>query len=189
MNEKMTIAVVYGSARQGRFCDTVVNWALTELWAECGVRITLIDPLELKGGAGDGVLDGEALEDKIAAADAFIIVTPEYNHGYPACLKELIDSCYEPWHAKPVGFISYGGVSGGLRAVEQLRQVFAELHTVTIRDTVSFSNVWGQFDAAGNPFKAVEAKAGLMVMLRRLKWWASALKAARAENAYAGVAA
>ncbi len=93
------------------------------------------------------------LEEKIAEADAFIIVTPEYNHGYTAALKELIDSCYEPWHAKPVGFISYGGVSGGLRAVEQLRQVFAELHTVTIRDTVSFSNVWAQFDAAGNPIQ------------------------------------
>jgi NAD(P)H-dependent FMN reductase len=189
MNEKMTIAVVYGSARQGRFCDTVVNWALTELWAESGFRVTLIDPLELKGAAEDTALNEASLETKIAEADAFIVVTPEYNHGYPAPLKELIDSCYEPWHAKPVAFISYGGVSGGLRAVEQLRQVFAELHTVTIRDTVSFANVWAQFDAAGNPFKAAEAKAGLMVMLRRLKWWARALKAARAENAYSGVAA
>ncbi|MCV9960593.1 NAD(P)H-dependent oxidoreductase [Pararhizobium sp. BT-229] len=189
MNEKMTIAVIYGSARQGRFCDTVVNWVLTELWAESGIRITLIDPLELKGPADDAAINVGILEQRIADADAFIVVTPEYNHGYPAALKELIDSCYAPWHAKSVGFISYGGVSGGLRAVEQLRQVFAELHTVTIRDTVSFSNVWSQFDAAGNPFKAVEAKASLLVMLRRLKWWARALKTARRENAYSGVAA
>jgi NAD(P)H-dependent FMN reductase len=189
MNEKMTIAVVYGSARQGRFCDTVVNWALTELWAESGFRVILIDPLQFKGTAEQAAVSEASLEAKIAEADAFIVVTPEYNHGYPAALKEMIDSCYEPWHAKPVAFISYGGVSGGLRAVEQLRQVFAELHTVTIRDTVSFSNVWAQFDAAGNPFKAAEAKAGLLVMLRRLKWWARALKAARAENAYGAVAA
>lgn len=189
MNEKMTVAVIYGSARQGRFCETVVNWALTELWGESGLRVTLIDPLQVKN-AGENAADSEAsLEDRIAEADAFIVVTPEYNHGYPAALKELIDSTYEPWHAKPVGFISYGGVSGGLRAVEQLRQVFAELHAVTIRDSVSFSNVWAQFDQAGNPFKAAEAKAGLQVMLRRLKWWARALKAARAENAYNSVAA
>ncbi|WP_349434576.1 NAD(P)H-dependent oxidoreductase [Pararhizobium sp. A13] len=189
MNEKMNIAVVYGSARQGRFCDTVVNWVLTELWAESGLRVILIDPLQLKRPADEAAINVAMLEEKIAEADAFVVVTPEYNHGYPAALKELIDSCYEPWHAKPVGFISYGGVSGGLRAVEQLRQVFAELHTVTIRDTVTFSNVWAQFDAAGNPFKAAEAKASLLVMLRRLKWWARALKAARAENAYGGVAA
>ncbi|MBW9062121.1 NAD(P)H-dependent oxidoreductase [Rhizobium herbae] len=189
MNEKMTIAVVYGSARQGRFCDTVVNWVLNELWGEGGITVTLVDPRQLKGPAEEAAVNVAALEEKIAEADAFLVVTPEYNHGYPAALKELIDSCYEPWHAKPVAFISYGGVSGGLRAVEQLRQVFAELHTVTIRDTVSFSNVWSQFDAAGNPFKAAEAKAGLLVMLRRLKWWAGALKAARAENAYGGVAA
>ncbi|MBP1857039.1 NADPH-dependent FMN reductase [Rhizobium herbae] len=189
MREKLTIAVVYGSARQGRFCDTVVNWALTELWAESGFRVVLVDPLQLKGAVEDAAVSEASLEAKIAEADAFIVVTPEYNHGYPAALKELIDSCYEPWHAKPVGFISYGGVSGGLRAVEQLRQVFAELHAVTVRDSVSFSNVWAQFDAAGNPFKAAEAKAGLIVMLRRLKWWARALKVARAENAYGGVTA
>jgi hypothetical protein len=58
-----------------------------------------------------------------------------------------------------------------------------------VRDSVSFANVWAQFDSAGNPFKAAEAKASLLVMLRRLKWWAKALKTARAENAYGGVAA
>lgn len=189
MNEKMTIAVVYGSARQGRFCETVVNWALSELWAESGFRVTLIDPLQFKNASENPAENEASLEDRIAEADAFIVVTPEYNHGYPAALKELIDSTYEPWHAKPVGFISYGGVSGGLRAVEQLRQVFAELHAVTIRDSVSFSNVWAQFDSAGNPFKAAEAKAGLQVMLRRLKWWARALKTARTDNAYGNVAA
>lgn len=189
MKEKLTIAVIYGSARQGRFCETVVNWALTELWAESGFRVTLIDPLHFKSASENSADSETSLENRIAEADAFIVVTPEYNHGYPAALKELIDSTYEPWHAKPVGFISYGGVSGGLRAVEQLRQVFAELHAVTIRDSVSFSNVWAQFDQAGNPFKAVEAKAGLQVMLGRLKWWARALKAARAENTYNGVAA
>lgn len=73
------------------------------------------------------------LADRIGAADAFVVVTPEYNHSYPGPLH-AIDSVGEQWRAKPVGFVSYGGVSGGLRAVEPLRVVFAELHAVTIRE-------------------------------------------------------
>ncbi len=61
------------------------------------------------------------------------MITPEYNHGYPASLKQAIDVPRDEWREKAVGFVSYDGVSGGLRVVEQLRQVFAELHTVTMR--------------------------------------------------------
>jgi hypothetical protein len=74
----------------------------------------------------------------IDAADAFVVVTPEYNHSYPASLKHAIDMAHGEWNTKPVAFVSYGGISGGLRAVEALRLVFAELHATTIRDTVSF---------------------------------------------------
>ncbi len=70
----------------------------------------------------------------------FVVVTPEYNHSFPGPLKAAIDRHVTPWQAKPVGFVSYGGISGGLRAVEHLRQVFAELHAVTVRETVSF--IW-----------------------------------------------
>ena len=61
----------------------------------------------------------------IDRADAFVVVTPEYNHSYPASLKQAIDVLNAPWRRKPVAFVSYGGLSGGLRAVEHLRQVFA----------------------------------------------------------------
>jgi NAD(P)H-dependent FMN reductase len=75
---------------------------------------------------------------RIGAADAFLIVTPEYNHGYPGPAEDRDRLAGPEWQAKPVGFVSYGGLSAGLHAVEQLRAVFAELHTVTIRETVSF---------------------------------------------------
>ena len=189
MNEKITVALVYGSARPGRFCDTVANWVLSVLWEESDIRVVLIDPQHFKTAGEDAALGTALLEEKLGEADAFIVVTPEYNHGYPAALKELIDSCYEPWHAKPVGFVSYGGVSGGLRAVEQSRQVFAELHAVTLRDGVSLANVWGQFDAAGNPVRPQELGVKFSVMIRRLRWWATALKAARSAKAYGEVAA
>lgn len=85
---------------------------------------------------------------RIAAADAVLIVTPEYNHSFPGPLKTSIDSLRDEWKAKPVGFVSYGGIGGGLRAVEALRLVFAELHAVTVRDTVSFHNPWSRFEQA-----------------------------------------
>ncbi len=106
-----------------------------------------------------------ALTRRLAQSDAFVIVTPEYDHGYPAALKFLIDSIYDPWQAKPVAFVSYGGISGGLRAVEQLRLVFAELHAVAIRDSVSFANVWAQFDADGELLEPARARKSMATML------------------------
>src|SRR5690242_5504400 len=149
---KIQIALIYGSTREGRFCDTVAGWAASEITRQAEFAVDAIDPavLALPGRhsreAAPGVL---ALRQRIGKADGFVIVTPEYNHSYPAALKFLIDSVYEQWQAKPVAFVSYGGVSGGLRAVEHLRGVFAELHAVTVRDTVSFANVWSHFDDDG----------------------------------------
>ena len=67
-----------------------------------------------------------------------VIVTAEYNHAYPGDLKTAIDAVRRPWYGKPIAFVVYGGRSGGLRAAEQLRLVFGELHAVTIRDTLGF---------------------------------------------------
>src|SRR5260370_35845557 len=106
----------------------------------------------------------------MSKADAFVVVTPEYNHGYPGALKSLIDAVSAEWHAKPVAFVSYGGISGGLRAVEQLRQVFAELHTVTIRDSGSFAGAWEPFDATGtlkSPERATRQTRNILKRLTR----------------------
>src|SRR5690625_2965869 len=87
-------------------------------------------------------LDGAATKACMTAADAFILVHPEYNHGYPAALKQLIDAYVSEWQAKPVAFVSYGGISGGIHAAEQLRTVLGWLHAVPVRDGVILSNVW-----------------------------------------------
>jgi len=73
--------------------------------------------------------------DKIAEADGYIIVTAEYNHGYPAVLKNALDYIFKEWNRKAVGFVGYGG-AGGARAIEQLRQVAVELQMVPIRNAV-----------------------------------------------------
>ena len=82
--------------------------------------------------------------ERVGRADAFVVITPEYNHSYPAALKQFIDLIKAEWQAKPASFVSYGGMSGGLRVVEHLRNVFTEMHTVTIRDIVSFHNPWAR---------------------------------------------
>jgi NAD(P)H-dependent FMN reductase len=171
--------LVYGSARAGRFCDTVARWVANQIAAREGFSIEIID------SAAVGAVSSSSLNVQVAASDAFIVVTPEYNHGYPAPLKALIDSIGPEWHAKPVAFVSYGGISGGLRAVEQLRLVFAELHAVTIRDSVSFAGAWEQFDANGALRSPERAERSMDAMLKRLHWWAVSLAHARNIMPYA----
>ena len=191
MNSQIHVALVYGSTREGRFCDTVANWAAERIVRSGAFALDLIDPAapELASSQADGAAIPTSFRRRIGRADAIVIVTPEYNHGYPAPLKALIDSVNAEWQAKPVAFVSYGGISGGLRAVEQLRLVFAEVHAVAIRDSVSFANAWSQFGAAGELVAPEAANAAMSTMLARLSWWALALRGAREASAYALAAA
>lgn len=183
MDSPIKVGLVYGSTRPGRFCDTIARWAATQIGARDNFALQNIDP-----AAAESEGDPLTLKKRLADCDAFIVVTPEYNHGYPAPLKALIDSFGTEWHAKPVAFISYGGISGGLRAVEQLRLVFAELHAVTIRDSVSFAGAWEQFDANSVLRDPERAERSMNTMLNRLHWWAVSLAHARSIWPYAKTA-
>jgi NAD(P)H-dependent FMN reductase len=185
---KTRLAVIYGSNREQRLCDTVGRWALSRLEAHGGYEVDLIDPAtmhlppRLASEPDDTIL---GFRRRIAEADAFLIVTPEYNHGYTAVLKFLIDSALEEWHDKPAAFVSYGGQSGGLRAVEQLRQVLAELRVVTMRESVSLVNAWDQFDEGGRFRDPAAANRALAGMLGQLERWSKALGEFRATRAEA----
>lgn len=190
--QKIKLALVYGSAREGRFCDTVAEWAIRQIAGDSRFELHLIDPATMAPPAWHVREDSpqrQELAAKIGQADAFLVVTPEYNHGYPAALKHLIDAVYAEWQAKPVAFISYGGISGGLRAVEQLRQVFAELHAVTMRDSVALPNDRSLFDAEGCMIEPEGPRKTLGFVLSRLHWWAEALRNARQAQDYAALAA
>jgi NAD(P)H-dependent FMN reductase len=175
MNHRLKIGIVYGSTRVGRFCDTVAAWV-----AERAARHPELDTDRLDPAAEE---QGELVR-RIGEADGFIVVTPEYNHSFPAPLKALIDAASREWHAKPVAFVSYGGISGGLRAVEHLRGVFAELHAVGLRDTVSFASAWSQFDEQGRLHHPERAEGSMAMLLSRLEWWGQALRDARRARAY-----
>lgn len=181
----LRLAVVIGSTRPGRLGGRVGRWFAGEAAQHDGVDVDLIDLLEVDLPAALGEHPSiEAYGARLADADAFVLVTPEYNHGYPASLKQGIDVASTQWNAKPVGFVSYGGMSGGLRAVEQLRQVLAEVHAVTVRDTVSFHNPWSLFGEDGALLEPHGCDVAAKVMLDQIVWWGQALRTARADRPY-----
>lgn len=181
-NNKKTLAVVISSTREGRFAPTVAKWFVGWARRDEELEVDVIDLAEISLPAvypQEFSASAKAYAKRIDAADAFVVVVPEYNHGYPASLKQAIDFAHSEWNAKPVGFVSYGGRSGGIRAVEQLRQVFAELHCVTVRSGVSLHNAWQCFDDDGAPCEPDGIEEAARVMLDEIKWWADAVSAAR----------
>ncbi|GHJ37753.1 NADPH-dependent FMN reductase [Streptomyces sp. TS71-3] len=187
------VAVVIGSNREGRFGPVVAGWLLSRLRERADLDVDVLDlaaadlPTAISSRPSPEVAAELAnVSPKLAGADAFIVLTPEYNHSYPASLKSLIDWHHAEWQAKPVALVSYGGVSGGLRAVEHLRQVFAELHAVSVRDTVSFHNAGSHFDEEGRHRDPAAADAAAERMVDQLVWWATALRAAKEVRPYGG---
>jgi NAD(P)H-dependent FMN reductase len=184
--EPLRIAVIAASVRDQRMGRAIAEWAAFRN-ASADRDVDLIDCAEtdlpddglLRPGAGAGT----AVSARIDAADAFVFVTPEYNHSYPAALKRLIDWHYREWMFKPATVLSYG-VQGGLLATEHLRGVLAELHVVTTRRVVGLSRPWTDLSPAGYapPDDVAEA---FDAALHELTWWASLLRTARHERPYA----
>ena len=195
------IAVILGSTRQKRFGEKPARWVFEELKKRKGVEAEFLDlrdyPMPFYDlPASPNRLQGEygtepviRWRKRIGQADGFIIVAPEYNHGYSATLKNAIDYVYKEWNNKPVGFVSYGNV-GGARAVEQLRLVAIELQMAPIRAAVHvpvdiYMAIMNE-EAPVNPerFKPVQSAAD--AMLDQLLWWTDALKAARERDSTEG---
>jgi len=180
------LAIIIGSTREGRFADVVANWFVAQAARRHDVEIDVIDiaALDLPVHFSKAPLPAlHAYRERVERAECFVVITPEYNHSYPASLKHAIDLANTEWQRKPVAFVSYGGISGGLRAVEHLRHVFAELRTVTIRDTVSFQGAWQLFDAEGRLGEPAMAETATVTMLDDLVWWANALREAKLADA------
>jgi len=178
----MNIPVILGTARVGRQSEKVANFILEEV-KKAGIETEIIDVRDLRIEATDNtgnVPQAKRLSPKIEKADAFIIVSPEYNHGYPGELKMMLDLLYDQYAGKPVGFcgVSAGGL-GGARVVEQLRQVVIELHMLPIREALYFPAVQNLFDEKGTMKDPVSYKDRIKSFLDELTWYANALKPAR----------
>jgi NAD(P)H-dependent FMN reductase len=183
----LAVLVVIGSTREGRVGPVPARWIAARAAARPDLDVTIVDllkadlPAVMPAGPHPAVT---AWAEQVGVADAVIVVTPEYNHSFPASLKAAIDLVGPEWRATPVALVSYGGLSGGLRASEHLRQVFAELHATTVRDTISFHGGRACFDEHGEPHDRAGTDAAATVLLDQLTWWGLALREARDRRPY-----
>jgi NAD(P)H-dependent FMN reductase len=190
---ELSVKVIVGSTREGRFSDKPAAWIAEELKKQEGLTVEILDLRDYEMPFFNEPVSpsyktepykNEAVARftaKIAEGDAYVIVTPEYNRGTSAVLKNALDWVYQEWNNKPVGFVSYGTV-GGARAVEQLRLTAIELQMAPIRESVNFSGneyfpvLFGKAEA-NSMFANAADQANKMIT--QPLWWAKALKNAR----------
>lgn len=162
----MRLMIVWGSSRQGRNGGVVAEWVKRHAAADKRFEVDFVDLRELplpffdeplspfsmaRGGKPYSHPEGKAWAERVAAADGVIIVTPEYNHGPAAVLKNALDWVGPEWLDKPVGFVSYGSSAGGARAVEQLRSITIELGLVQVANPIHFVFYRQAFNEQGEP--------------------------------------
>jgi NAD(P)H-dependent FMN reductase len=121
----------------------------------------------------------EEFSAEMARADGFLVVTPEYNYGMPGALKNMIDHLYKEWNRKPFAFVGAGGISGGLRAIDQLRQVVSGVAGITVPSHIAVHQVAKAFGPQGPLSAADEFPMKFDRLFSDLEWYARALKAAR----------
>jgi NAD(P)H-dependent FMN reductase len=199
MAEKIKVKVVLGSVREGRFGERPARWITAELNKVDGIEAELIDlkdyPMPFFNAATSPAMmnrkyPSEIIQkwsDKMNDGDAFVLISPEYNHGYSSVLKNALDWLSPEWARKPVGFLSYGSASGA-RAIEQLREVAIELRMVPIQKSIHLNwefimKTWsnkGISDAElFDPVRKSQGPDHVALFAEDLLWMARALKAAR----------
>ena len=184
MTVDLNLALIIASIREQRSADLLLPWLRERLGAAPGLNLIEIDLREV-------ALDGAQMQpggsrtviaDRLAEADGYLILVPEYNHSFPGALKDANDLHCSQWAHKPASFVGYGAASGGMRAIEQLRLIFPELRAMTTRDVVTVSAPWAR---AGRFTPTAAEDGALDATLADLSWWAHALRAARAHDALA----
>jgi len=184
----MRIGIIIGSTRPGRVGDSVAGWVFGRASQRTDAEFTLVDlrdyGLELLNepivpGAANRQYENPATRRwsrAIDALDGVVFVTPEYNHGVPAALKNAVDLLYPEWNHKAIGFVSYGA-DGGVRAVEHWRTIVANTLMQDVRAQVSLSVF---LDFENGAFRPSERRDGeLDIMLSQLVALTSALKTLR----------
>jgi NAD(P)H-dependent FMN reductase len=181
------IGIIIGSTRPTRVGKTVADWFHAQIKDTADVEFGMIDLLEEDlpflsepESPSTGNYTQEKTKNwsaKISGYDGFIFVTPEYNHAYPASLKNAIDTLFHEWDKKPAAFVGYGGLGGG-RAIEQLIPVVARVGMVPLATTTfNVLNVWTAIDENGN-VKQESTMGHPEKLVENLVWWARTLKQA-----------
>jgi NAD(P)H-dependent FMN reductase len=184
----LNVAIILGSTRPGRNGEAVARWVYDIARRRTDATFELIDLMDFNLPLLDEPLPPslgqyhhphtEAWAAKISEFDAFVFVTPEYNHGIPAALKNAIDYLFREWNHKAAGFVSYGGHANGSRAVEQLRLVMAELHVADVRSQVLLS-LFSDFENFSAFKPGPRREAAVTAMLDEVLAWGGALQTLR----------
>jgi NAD(P)H-dependent FMN reductase len=187
------ISVIVGSTREGRFSEKPARWILRHL-EQRGVNARLLDlrdfPLPFFDQPVSRALRGrppypndivQRWTAAIARSDGFVFVTPEYNYGPAAVLKNAIDWVYPEWNRKAAAFVSYGGAAG-VRSVQQLRENAIEVQLAPVRSSVHIpaSTLWAHFQGGDVDAGLAELEGPAGTLIDDLLWWTEALKVARA---------
>ena len=187
------IKIITGSTRPGRFNIQPASWITGIAKARKDIEVELLDLAEINLPLLDEPMPPsqnkyskehtKKWSAKIAEADGFVFVTPEYNHSTSAALKNAIDYLFFEWHFKPVSFVSYGSLAGGSRAVEHLRGVVAEIKMYDLREQIMLPNYWENLNEKGEYKFNDKQKENAGAMLDVLVFWAKKMKEARSELA------
>ena len=149
----MKLHIIVGSVREGRTAIKIANWLLSEIesYDYSTVETEIVDlkewDLPIFAGAhppASGIYDQpkqQAWADKIATADAFILISPEYNHGYSPALKNALDYLGKEWQGKPAAYIGYGSTNGS-RSIDQIRQVGTQLGLIDSNATLEIRDIF-----------------------------------------------
>src|SRR3989454_10018717 len=190
----IAISVIVGSTRQGRFAEKPAQWILQPLQKRDGIEARLLDlgdfrmPFVDQAGApaapGRAPYEHEVVKRwtaAIAVSDGFVFVSPEYNYGPSAVLKNAIDWVYPEWNRKAAGFVSYGSAMGA-RAVQQLRQTAIEVQLAPVRSSVHIpvATLWAHYRGGDVEAGLAELQAPAGALIDDLLWWTATLKAGRA---------
>jgi NAD(P)H-dependent FMN reductase len=187
------ISVIVGSTRPGRFSEKPAHWILQQLQKRGGIEARLLDLRDFPmpffdqprtpAMPGRAPFENEAVKRwtaAIAESDGFVFVTPEYNYGPSAVLKNAIDWVYPEWNRKAAVFVSYGSAMG-TRAVQQLRETMIEVQIAPVRSSVHIpvATLWAHYRGGDVDKGLAELEKSAQTMIDDLLWWTSALKTAR----------
>lgn len=176
------IPVILGTARVGRRSENAARFVCAEVQKREGIETELIDVRDFRLPATDdtGKSDiAKKILPTLDRADGFIIVSPEYNHGYPGELKMFLDMSDGEYAKKPIAICGVSsGTVGGARMMEQLRNVFIDLNAVPVLEAVYFAKIEELFDESG-AIKDDSYHRRIDELLDQLLWYAQALKQGR----------
>lgn len=177
------IPIILGTARVGRKSEMVANYVL-EFVKKLEVETEILDVKDYLQGSTYGANEKiESWKQKATKADGLIIVTPEYNHGYPGELKIFLDNIYHELSHKPLGLVGVSsGTIGGARVIEQLKQLAIEFHMVPVRTGVYFGPIAEIFDESNNIKDSVKWEKSMVGMTDELLWYANVLQKPRLEE-------